>query len=175
MAPPGLRCRAAPACPPRNAAARGRAEPRAARGTSAGPLPAVLERARAAAEAEGLTAVAAGWDGEPRALFVVADHVKPGAAEAVRRLRELGLRPVLLTGDNDATARAVAAEVGIDEVVAEVLPADKAGVVRRLQRARQPGSSRWSATASTTRPRSRRRTSGWRSAPAPTSRSRRPT
>ena len=68
-----------------------------------------------------------------RAVFVVADTVKPTSAEAVASLKALGLRPVLLTGDNETTARAVAAEVGIDEVIAEVLPADKADVVRRLQ------------------------------------------
>jgi Cu+-exporting ATPase len=68
-----------------------------------------------------------------RAVLVVADTVKPSSAEAVRRLRALGLRPVLLTGDAEATARAVAAEVGIDEVVAEVLPDGKAAVVRELQ------------------------------------------
>jgi Cu+-exporting ATPase len=96
-------------------------------------LPAGLEHARRAAEAEGRTAVVVAWDGEVRALLVVADAVKPTAAEAIRSLRALGLRPVLLTGDNETTARAVAAEVGIDEVIAEVLPADKAGVVRRLQ------------------------------------------
>ena len=78
-------------------------------------------------------AVAAGWDGAARALLVVADTVKPTSAEAVARLEALGLRPVLLTGDNEATARAVAAEVGIDEVIAEVLPADKAEVIARLQ------------------------------------------
>jgi P-type Cu+ transporter len=59
--------------------------------------------------------------------------VKPTSAEAVASLNELGLRPVLLTGDNETTARAVAAEVGIADVIAEVLPADKAEVVRRLQ------------------------------------------
>ena len=75
----------------------------------------------------------AAWDGEVRALLVVADTVKPTSAEAVASLKALGLRPVLLTGDNEATARAVAAAVGIDEVIAEVLPADKADVVRRLQ------------------------------------------
>ena len=87
----------------------------------------------AEAEAEGRTAIAAGWDGEVKAVFVVADTIKPGSADAVAGLRELGLRPMLLTGDNRATAEAVAAEVGIDEVIAEVLPADKADVVRRLQ------------------------------------------
>jgi Cu+-exporting ATPase len=66
-------------------------------------------------------------------VFVVADQVKPSSPEAVRRLRALGLRPVLLTGDGEATARAVAARVGIDEVVAGVLPCEKASVVRRLQ------------------------------------------
>ena len=92
-----------------------------------------LEAATAEAERRGRTAIAAGWDGEARALLVVADTVKPTSAEAVASLRELGLRPVLLTGDNDATARAVAEEVGIGEVIAEVLPSEKAAVVRRLQ------------------------------------------
>jgi Cu+-exporting ATPase len=96
-------------------------------------LPAELDAARREAEARGRTAVLAGWDGEVRAVFVVADTVKPGSVEAVRRLRALGLRPVLLTGDNETTARAVGDEVGIEEVVAEVLPADKVEVVRRLQ------------------------------------------
>ena len=73
------------------------------------------------------------WDGAVRAVLVVADTVKPTSAEAVASLKALGLRPVLLTGDNERTARAVAAEVGIDEVIAEVLPADKAAVIRRLQ------------------------------------------
>ena len=81
----------------------------------------------------GRTAVAVGWDGRARAVLVVADTVKPTSAAAVAALQALGLRPVLLTGDNAATARAVAAEVGIDEVIAEVLPAGKADVVRRLQ------------------------------------------
>jgi P-type Cu+ transporter len=96
-------------------------------------LPAELDAALRAAQARGQTAVAAGWDGRAGAVFVVADTVKPTSAEAVASLRRLGLRPVLLTGDNETTARAVAAEVGIDEVIAEVLPADKADVVRRLQ------------------------------------------
>ncbi len=92
-----------------------------------------LDAARAEAEAAGRTAVLAAWDGAVRAVLVVADTVKPTSAEAVARLKALGLRPVLLTGDNAATARAVAAEVGIDEVIAEVLPSDKAAVVSRLQ------------------------------------------
>ncbi|HEV7808453.1 MAG TPA: heavy metal translocating P-type ATPase [Solirubrobacteraceae bacterium] len=96
-------------------------------------LPAELERALADAEADGLTAIVGGWDGRARALFAVADEIKPTSPEAVRRLRELGLRPVLVTGDNAATARAVAAQAGIDEVIAGVLPAQKAAVVRRLQ------------------------------------------
>ena len=97
------------------------------------PLPEPLERALEAAQAGGRTAIAAGWDGAARALFIVADRIKPTSAEAVRSLKELGLRPVLLTGDNETTARAVADEVGIDEVIAEVMPSDKAAVVTRLQ------------------------------------------
>ena len=96
-------------------------------------LPPALEAARKAAEARGQTAVAAGWDGRAVALFVVADTVKPTSAEAVASLKDLGLRPILLTGDNAATARAVADEVGIDEVIAEVLPSEKADVIRSLQ------------------------------------------
>jgi Cu+-exporting ATPase len=96
-------------------------------------LPAPLQAVKDEAEARGQTAIAAGWDGQVRAVLVVADAPKPTSAEAIRRLRELGLRPVLLTGDNASTARAVAAQVGIDEVIAEVLPSEKAAVVRRLQ------------------------------------------
>jgi P-type Cu+ transporter len=96
-------------------------------------LPPELDAARRAAEAKGQTAIAAGWDGGARALFVVADTVKPSSAEAIAQLKALGLRPVLLTGDNETTARAVAAEVGVYEVIAEVLPADKVSVVKRLQ------------------------------------------
>ncbi len=96
-------------------------------------LPAQLAEAKAEAERQGRTAVAVGWDGRARAILVVADTVKPTSAEAVAQLRALGLKPVLLTGDNEAVARAVAAEVGIDEVIAEVLPKDKLDVVRRLQ------------------------------------------
>jgi Cu+-exporting ATPase len=96
-------------------------------------LPQRLEAAKAAAESEGKTAIVAAWDGEVRALFVVADQVKETSAEAVAALRALGLTPILLTGDNEATARSVAAEVGIERVIAEVMPADKAAVVRRLQ------------------------------------------
>jgi P-type Cu+ transporter len=92
-----------------------------------------LAAALATEQSQGRTAILAGWDGAARAVFVVADTPKPTSAEAVRALRELGLRPVLLTGDNRTTAETVAAEVGIDQVVAEVMPADKAGVVRRLQ------------------------------------------
>ncbi|GGT00050.1 heavy metal translocating P-type ATPase [Streptomyces chromofuscus] len=96
-------------------------------------LPAALARAKAEAEAAGRTAVAVAWDGEARAVLEVADAVKATSAEAVARLRALGLTPLLLTGDNQAVARAVAAEVGIDEVIAEVMPEDKAAVVKRLQ------------------------------------------
>jgi Cu+-exporting ATPase len=96
-------------------------------------LPPDLVAAKDAAESKAQTAVVAGWDGEVRAVIVVADTVKATSAEAIRQLRDLGLHPVLLTGDNEASARAVAAQVGIDEVIAEVLPAEKVDVVRRLQ------------------------------------------
>ncbi|ROP37254.1 heavy metal translocating P-type ATPase [Saccharothrix texasensis] len=92
-----------------------------------------LVKAKEAAEQRGHTAVLVAWDGQAKAVLAVADTVKPTSAEAVRRLRELGLTPVLLTGDNEAAARAVAAEVGIDEVIAEVLPKDKVDVITRLQ------------------------------------------
>ena len=102
-------------------------------------LPAELAERKAAAEADGRTAIAIGWDGVARGVLTVADAVKPTSAAAVRRLRALGLTPVLLTGDNAAVARSVARQVGIDEgpdtVIAEVLPADKVAVVRRLQQA----------------------------------------
>ncbi|MFD7987858.1 heavy metal translocating P-type ATPase [Kitasatospora indigofera] len=98
-------------------------------------LPPVLAEAKAAAEAAGRTTVAVGWDGEARAVLEIADTVKPTSAKAIAELRALGLRPVLLTGDNRAVAQAVAAEVGIDpaDVVAEVLPEDKVATVRALQ------------------------------------------
>jgi P-type Cu+ transporter len=96
-------------------------------------LPAELEDARREAEGLGRTAIAVGWDGETRGLIVVADTIKPSSRGAIAELRELGLEPVLLTGDNEATAKAVAAEVGIDGVIAEVLPEEKAAVVERLQ------------------------------------------
>ena len=96
-------------------------------------LPVELVDARDAAEAAGRTAVVAAWDGEARAVLSVADTVKPTSAAAVAELRALGLDPVLLTGDNERTARAVASEVAIDEVIADVLPQDKVDVVRRLQ------------------------------------------
>jgi Cu+-exporting ATPase len=73
------------------------------------------------------------WDGAARGVLVVADAVKPTSAAAVQRLRGLGLHPVLLTGDNERAAAAIAAEVGIDDVVADVLPADKLAVVAGLQ------------------------------------------
>ena len=96
-------------------------------------LPAGLARAQGQAEHRGHTAVLAGWDGAVRAVLAVADTVKPTSAEAVRELRRLGLSPVLLTGDNATVAGTVAAEVGIDEVIAEVTPAGKLDAVRRLR------------------------------------------
>ncbi|MEV6210343.1 heavy metal translocating P-type ATPase [Kitasatospora sp. NPDC051914] len=99
------------------------------------PLPSELAAARTTAERAGRTAVAVGWDGSARAVLEIADTVKPTSAAAVADLRALGLRPVLLTGDNRAVAEAVAAEVGIpaEDVLAEVLPEDKVATVRRLQ------------------------------------------
>lgn len=96
-------------------------------------LPDDLADAMQAAEADGKTAVAVGWDGAARAVLVVADAVKPTSAEAITQLRGLGLTPIMLTGDNAAAARTIAGEVGIDEVIAEVLPAEKVDVVKRLQ------------------------------------------
>jgi Cu+-exporting ATPase len=105
------------------------------RGEWAMHAPEALESDARQAEAEGRTPVWVGWDGQVRAVVVVSDTIKESSAEAIEQLRELGLRPVLLTGDNERAARAVAARVGIDEsdVVAEVLPADKVDVVKRLQ------------------------------------------
>ena len=94
--------------------------------------PDVAARA-AGAEAAGQTVVFAAWDGQVRGVLMVADTIKPTSAAAIRRLRELGLRPVLLTGDNDRAARFVAAAVGVREVIAGVLPAGKVEAVRRLQ------------------------------------------
>jgi cation-transporting P-type ATPase A/B/Cu+-exporting ATPase len=89
----------------------------------------------AAWERAGRTAVLAGWDGQARGAITVADTIRPSAAPAVAELRRLGLRPVLLTGDSEATARAVAAAAGIDEVAAGVLPAQKAGFIAGLRAA----------------------------------------
>ena len=97
------------------------------------PLPTELADAFEAAERQGRTAVALGWDGRARGVLVVADSVKPTSKQAVAELRALGLTPVMLTGDNEATARTIAAEVGIDEVIAGVLPTGKVDAVRELQ------------------------------------------
>jgi Cu+-exporting ATPase len=99
------------------------------------PVPDGLAERVAAAEAAGRTAVVAGWDGAVRGALVVADTIKPTSAEAVRRLRAMGLRPVLLTGDNERAARSVADAVGIGEVIAGVLPTGKVEAIRRLQQA----------------------------------------
>ncbi|WP_328478540.1 heavy metal translocating P-type ATPase [Streptomyces sp. NBC_00377] len=96
-------------------------------------LPRELAESKAAAEAEGRTAVAVAWDGQARGVLTVADAIKDTSAEAVAELRRLGLKPVLLTGDNQLVAESVAKAVGIDEVIAEVLPQDKVDVVKRLQ------------------------------------------
>ena len=98
-------------------------------------LPAELVRRRDEAQAEGGTVVAVGWDGAVRGLVHVDDRLKPTSEQAVAELRSLGLEPVLLTGDNERTARSVADAVGIEQVVANVLPHDKVAEVRRLQEA----------------------------------------
>ncbi len=96
-------------------------------------VPPSLTEAQQAAQAKGHTAVLAGWDGEVRAVLSVADAVKPTSKAAVQALKDLGLTPILLTGDNATVARTIAEEVGISEVIAEVLPQDKVEVVKRLQ------------------------------------------
>jgi len=98
-------------------------------------VPAELAARAAQAEAAGQTAVFAGWDGRIRGVAIVADTIKPTSAEAITRLRGMGLRPVLLTGDNERAAGAVASAVGISEVIAGVLPAGKAAAVKELQAA----------------------------------------
>ncbi len=96
-------------------------------------LPAALAAQYERAEAAGRTVVAVGGDGVVLGLLVVADTVKPTSAAAVAQLKEMGLRPVLLTGDNRRAAASVAQEVGIDTVIADVLPAGKVAAVRELQ------------------------------------------
>ncbi|MGW5619942.1 heavy metal translocating P-type ATPase [Streptomyces olivaceus] len=96
-------------------------------------LPPEVAAAAEEAERNGRTAVVVGWDGTARGVVAVADAVKETSAEAVARLRRLGLTPVLLTGDNRRVAESVAAAVGIDEVIAEVLPEEKVAVVERLR------------------------------------------
>ena len=96
-------------------------------------VPASLADPAAAAEAAGQTVVFGGWDGQVRGVLVVADTIKPTSPEAVRRLRGIGLRPVLLTGDNDRAARAVASALGISEVIAGVRPAGKVDAIKMLQ------------------------------------------
>jgi P-type Cu+ transporter len=100
-------------------------------------VPDRVRRALDAARAAGRTAVVAGWDGRAMGMLAVADQLKPGARAAVDRLRALGLETVLLTGDHQATAGTVAAELGIEAVAAELRPDDKAAEVRRRQQAGQ--------------------------------------
>ncbi|MGD9704394.1 MAG: heavy metal translocating P-type ATPase [Acidimicrobiia bacterium] len=92
-----------------------------------------LSEAMVAARAAGRTPILAGWDGAARAVLVVADTIKATSARAIARLRALGLEPVLLTGDNERAARTVADEVGIDRIVADVLPVDKVNLIKQLQ------------------------------------------
>ena len=92
-----------------------------------------LSHAKARAQAQGKTVVAVGWDGQARGVLVIADTVKSTSAQAISQMRDIGLTPVLLTGDNEAVARQIAAEVGIDDVIAEVMPEGKVDVIARLQ------------------------------------------
>jgi P-type Cu+ transporter len=92
-----------------------------------------LSSAKARAESEGKTAVAVGWDGSARGILVIGDTVKPTSAEAIQQFKRLGLTPALLTGDNQTVANRIAGEVGIAQVIADVLPADKVAAVKRLQ------------------------------------------
>ena len=92
-----------------------------------------LSHAKARAQAQGKTVVAVGWDGQARGVLVIADTVKSTSAQAISQMRDIGLTPVLLTGDNQAVARQIAAEVGIDDVIAEVMPEGKVDVIARLQ------------------------------------------
>jgi P-type Cu+ transporter len=96
-------------------------------------LPPDLDTAMRDAQAQGRTAIAAGWDGQARAVLVVADAVKPTSKEAIEQLRALGLEPIMLTGDNEAAAHTIAEQVGVQEVYADVLPQDKVDVIKRLQ------------------------------------------
>ncbi|MFE2997017.1 heavy metal translocating P-type ATPase [Nocardia sp. NPDC059246] len=96
-------------------------------------LPESLADAKIRAERAGKTAIVVAWDGQARGVLVIADAVKPTSAQAISEMKALGLTPVLLTGDNAATARTVADQVGIEQVIAEVLPSDKLDVVKQLQ------------------------------------------
>ncbi|MFE3053450.1 heavy metal translocating P-type ATPase [Nocardia sp. NPDC059239] len=96
-------------------------------------LPQSLADAKIRAERAGKTAIVVAWDGQARGVLVIADAVKPTSAQAISEMKALGLTPVLLTGDNAATARTVADQVGIEQVIAEVLPSDKLDVVKQLQ------------------------------------------
>ena len=101
--------------------------------TSGLAIPPDLERQCSDWERRGNSVVLAAWDGQTRGAVAIADTLKPSAAPAVRELRRLGLRTVLLTGDSAVVAAAIAAQIGVDDVIAGALPADKAATVRRLQ------------------------------------------
>jgi Cu+-exporting ATPase len=96
-------------------------------------VPDELVDAARRAENDGSTAVVVGWDGRARGVLMVTDTVKPTAADAISLLKELGMTPIMVTGDNEAVARMVAAQVGIDQVIAGVLPQEKVDTVKRLQ------------------------------------------
>jgi cation-transporting ATPase V/Cu+-exporting ATPase len=96
-------------------------------------LPEALDAAAESLERQGSAAVFAGWEGQVHGVLAVADTLKDGAAKTVARLHDLGLQVAMITGDNARTAEAIAASVGIDRVLAEVLPEDKQSEIARLQ------------------------------------------
>ena len=145
-------------------------------------------------QGEAKTAMLVAVDGEAQGVIAVADTVRPTSREAIDQMHAMGIEVVMLTGDNQLTADAIGREVGVDRVVAEVLPGEKSAEIKRLQRSEgqtpevsgqpspqtsgprpQPHWSPWWATASTTHRRWRWPTSAWPSAPAPTLPSKPPT
>ena len=116
-------------------------------------------------ERQGKTTVALSVDGVPTAVFAVADQVKEDSAEAIHRMQELGIQVVMLTGDNEATARAIAGQVGIENVVAQVLPGEKQEKVAALKE--EGRWSPWWATAPMMHRPLRLQMGHWSGKPAP--------
>ena len=108
-------------------------------------IDAAVTDACAAAEAQGHTVVVGAWDGAARVVVAVADTIKPSSRRAIERVRSMGLRTVLLTGDNESAAQAVGADVGVDDVIAGVRPDGKLAAIAAMQH--EAASSPWWATA----------------------------